>query len=60
MRGVDKQGGDSRIKDTTTVALGQPGDGGPRLPKETSGGGGKGTGGKPGKGGPKLPKEGLA
>ena len=42
------------------VALGQPGDPGPRLPKETSGGGGKGTGKKPGKGGPKLPKEGLA
>ena len=53
-------GGDSRIKNTTTVALGQPGDGGPRLPKETSGGGGKGTGGNPGKGGEKLPKEGLA
>ncbi len=42
------------------VALGQPGDAGPRLPKETSGGGGKGTGKKPGAGGPKLPKEGLA
>ena len=38
MRGTSKQGGDSRIKDTTTVA------GGTRLPKETSGGGGKGSG----------------
>ena len=60
MRGAENVGGDSRIKNTTTVALGQPGDGGPRLPKETSGGGGKGTGGNPGKGGEKLPKEGLA
>ena len=31
--------------------------GGPALPKETSGGGRKGSGKKPGPGGPELPKE---
>jgi hypothetical protein len=30
---------------------------GPALPKETSGGGRKGSGKKPGPGGPELPKE---